>query len=419
MTAPGQAGGEQQPGVIRRTARTGWKFTKRVVIFLIALPCITSLLCTTIFFTSAFKVGQNVLTLFSQNKCTEQGGAPGGSTGGNAAVPDIVKNPPPALPALTVGGVTVGAEEVRNAWIIVDVAKQRGLPEKAWLIALVTAYKESTLRNLNYGNLDSLGLFQQRPSAGWGTPAEITDPWYAANTFFGGPQPPSPKGLVDVTGWENMEIHQAAEAVQHSGFPSAAAYNKFLGIAHATLAHIGAPNSGIALLGGVAVAGGSNCIGGIPGTPAGFTGAANAMVPDPSQPGKLVTAAAAHMYNETIRTFPGTKGFCLAQRPDNPLSDHPRGKACDFTIGAIGAFPSAEQKAEGWRIAHWLQANAAALNVKYLIWDGQTWNAGQPNWKGYTSNNCNVKTVTCGHFDHVHVSVTDGAPAAPPPPVQA
>ena len=81
------------------------------------------------------------------------------------------------------------------------------MSERGLLIALMTAAQESTLRNLEYGDRDSLGLFQQRPSMGWGTPAQVRDPAYAAAAFYGGPaSPTSNPGLLSVPGWEAMPL---------------------------------------------------------------------------------------------------------------------------------------------------------------------------------------------------------------------
>lgn len=111
-----------------------------------------------------------------------------------------------------------------NAKIIVEVGRAAGVSDYGLVIALATAMQESGLRNLNYGDRDSLGLFQQRPSQGWGTAAEVTDPYRAARAFFGGPVNPNPgltRGLLDIRGWEQMTVTQAAQAVQISGFPDA------------------------------------------------------------------------------------------------------------------------------------------------------------------------------------------------------
>jgi hypothetical protein len=109
--------------------------------------------------------------------------------------------------------MTLTAEQVANAATIAAVGRDRGLPERAVVIALATAQQESRLRNLDYGDRDSLGLFQQRPSAGWGTDAEVQDPVYAANKFY--------DHLVEVPGWETGRLTDVSQRVQRSGFPEA------------------------------------------------------------------------------------------------------------------------------------------------------------------------------------------------------
>ena len=90
---------------------------------------------------------------------------------------------------------------------------RRALPQRAVIVALATALQESKLRNLNYGDADSLGLFQQRPSQGWGTAAQIMTPTYAAGKFY--------DALVKVPNWQTIPLTQAADAVQRSAFPDA------------------------------------------------------------------------------------------------------------------------------------------------------------------------------------------------------
>ncbi len=250
----------QRQGVVRRTARAGWSFTKKIILGLIVLFLLCCTPCGAIAFIGAFSGTTSIISLLMQNECEEQAtiGGGNGSSGGNVAVPSITKNPPPALAGTTIAGETFTAEQVRNAWIIVDVAKQRGLPQKAWLIAMVTARKESRYINVLVPvDGDSRGVFQQQSISGWGTPEQTTDVWYASNAFFGGPQEPQNPGLVDVPGWEAMEIHEAAEAVQRSAFGSAADYNKFIAVAQGMLAHIGSPVAGVPMPGGAS--GGANC----------------------------------------------------------------------------------------------------------------------------------------------------------------
>jgi len=108
---------------------------------------------------------------------------------------------------------TMTPEQAGNAAIIVGESIRRGLPARAASIALVTAWQESSLRNLDYGDRDSLGLFQQRPSQGWGTPEQIMDPWYASGKFY--------DELVKVKDWQTAALGDVAQAVQRSAFPDA------------------------------------------------------------------------------------------------------------------------------------------------------------------------------------------------------
>lgn len=109
--------------------------------------------------------------------------------------------------------VALDVEQTRNATIIVGVATGRGLVPRASTIALATVYQESGMRNLDHGDRDSLGLFQQRPSQGWGTPEEIMDPYYSAGKFY--------DVLVTIPDWDTGDVNDVAQAVQRSGYPEA------------------------------------------------------------------------------------------------------------------------------------------------------------------------------------------------------
>ncbi len=116
------------------------------------------------------------------------------------------------------------AEMTTNARIIIQVGRELGIPNYGIVIALATAAQESHLRNLDFGDRDSIGLFQQRPTSGWGTESQIRDPRYAARAFFGGPTSITPGatiGLLDVEQWQNMSLTDAAQAVQVSAYPEA------------------------------------------------------------------------------------------------------------------------------------------------------------------------------------------------------
>lgn len=129
------------------------------------------------------------------------------------------------------------AEQTRDARLIVAVGQQRAVPDHGLVVGLMTAMQESGLRNLPYGDRDSLGLFQQRPSQGWGTPNQILDPGYAAAAFFGGPQSPDENpGLLDIAGWEQLAPDRAAQAVQESAYPDS--YARWEESAQAWLAEI-------------------------------------------------------------------------------------------------------------------------------------------------------------------------------------
>lgn len=130
------------------------------------------------------------------------------------------QHPAPQLPACTVAGVaqgegnfTLSPEQADNAATIAAVGQQLGMPAHAVTIALATAMQESRLINLTDGDLDSAGLFQQRPSQGWGTHAQVVDPVHASTAFY--------QHLRTVPGWTTMSVTDAAQQVQHSGAPEA------------------------------------------------------------------------------------------------------------------------------------------------------------------------------------------------------
>lgn len=110
------------------------------------------------------------------------------------------------------------AEQLTNAAVIVTVGKQLNVPEHGQVVAIAAAMQESRLRNLDHGDRDSLGLFQQRPSQGWGTPAQIMNPTYAATQFY--------QHLLAEPGWQHMSVNDAAQAVQRSGTPNAYAQHE-------------------------------------------------------------------------------------------------------------------------------------------------------------------------------------------------
>jgi hypothetical protein len=118
-------------------------------------------------------------------------------------------------PACTIAGaaMTIDPDQARSAATIAAVAVQRNLSERAVVIALATALQESKLYNLDYGDRDSIGLFQQRPSQGWGKPSDLKNPQYATGAFY--------DALMKVPNWRTRPLTQVAQAVQRSGYPDA------------------------------------------------------------------------------------------------------------------------------------------------------------------------------------------------------
>jgi LysM repeat protein len=132
----------------------------------------------------------------------------------------------PVAQVAQVGSTTVplSPSMQANAKVIISVGRSLGVPDFGIVVALSTAAQESDLQNLSYGDRDSVGLFQQRPSTGWGTVAQLTTPSYAAALFYGGPSNPNKgrtRGLLDIAGWQSLTVTQAAQAVQISGAPNA------------------------------------------------------------------------------------------------------------------------------------------------------------------------------------------------------
>ncbi|MFJ3791494.1 C40 family peptidase [Kitasatospora sp. NPDC090091] len=130
-----------------------------------------------------------------------------------AAQVKAILNGSSPLSAPGVSGLEKPDEQIPNAKVIQATGVAMHIPVRGQVVALATALQESGLRNINYGDRDSLGLFQQRPSQGWGTAEQIMQPVYASTKFF--------EGLKQVSGWESMTITQAAQAVQRSGYPDA------------------------------------------------------------------------------------------------------------------------------------------------------------------------------------------------------
>jgi hypothetical protein len=213
--------------------------------------------------------------------------------------------------------VVVTDTQARNAALISGIAIRRGMPAHAATIALAAALQESKLYNLRGGDRDSLGLFQQRPSQGWGTPAQILDPVHAINAFY--------DALLRVPGYETLPVTEAAQEVQRSGFPSAYAVyeNDARALASALTGyspgafwcHLAEPS----------------------GTP-----------PPPARRAEAVRRALAPAYGPvSVRVTTGSR----------------------LTIPA--ATPT-----RGWALASYLVSRAGQLGLSSVSYDGRTWDSG-------------------------------------------
>ncbi|SCL22606.1 hypothetical protein GA0070624_2564 [Micromonospora rhizosphaerae] len=113
--------------------------------------------------------------------------------------------------------IDLNKEQIGNVKAIIAATKKSGMDERAAVVSIATSLQESKLENLGHlgerNDHDSLGLFQQRPSSGWGTPEQITDPQYSTMAFL--------KGLKQVDGWQDMPLTEAAQTVQVSAYPHA------------------------------------------------------------------------------------------------------------------------------------------------------------------------------------------------------
>jgi hypothetical protein len=203
-------------------------------------------------------------------------------------------------------------------------------------IALATAYQESKIRNLTHGDRDSIGIFQQRPSQGWGTVAQISDEYYAINRFY--------EALEQIDGYQTMRITEAAQKVQRSGYPEA--YE-----AHAPQARALA-----SALTGFSPGGTFSCV-----------------VDAPTGHG---TAAAA--------TSALTKAY-------GDLDIARTGSRQDFTVTVAAGL---DGNRRGWSIAEYLLAHADRLRVTEVSFDGRTWKTGDDSGKGWVRSAASSTKVT-------------------------
>ena len=275
--------------------------------------------------------------------------------------------------------------QVSNARTVVAVGAQLALPARAWVVAIATTMTESALRNLPGGDRDSAGLFQQRPSQGWGTYAEVTDPVHAARAFY--------DHLTVVPDWQQLPVTVAAQAVQRSATPSAYAHWESFATALVSRITSGLLTDTCATVEQAA----STDTGGSAGTDL----PVEQMGPDG------LTDRTRHVLVDVAASFGVHEigGFCPGgcTTGHGPVSDHYTGHAIDVMLLPLDQ----ANRDLGDRIASWLVANATRLAISYVIWHDHIWSLRRAaeGWRTYTSP-WGGTSVTLRHLDHVHISVS-------------
>jgi hypothetical protein len=246
-------------------------------------------------------------------------------------------------------------EQAANAATIAAVGTGRGMPERAVTIAIATALQESGLRNIEHGDRDSLGLFQQRPSQGWGTEQQIMDPAYAAGMFYA--------HLARVPDYTDLPLTVAAQRVQRSGYPEAYAKHEpdatllaaaLTGYSAATLSCDGRPQRTE--------------------TPA-DTG------PDAVR-AALVRDFGRDALQETGAEVGGTAVPSPSPSPSVTATAHGRTVTVPVPHGARKDASGRTEQERGWQLAHWAVANSSALHIQRVVYAGREWTAsnGGGSW---------------------------------------
>ena len=239
------------------------------------------------------------------------------------------------------------------------------MPERAITIALATALQESALRNLDHGDRDSLGLFQQRPSKGWGSAAQIRDPVYSAREFYA--------HLAKVPGYSRLPLTEAAQRVQRSGFPQAYAKHE----PDATL--LAAALTGRSAASLTCTAPGGNDVPGDPATvrTALLRAFGSDVLPAEDPAERARTSGGTAVVSVPVRA---ASAPASAQAADSPSGGGERrdavggnGDSGDSGSGSDGGGSSASQR--GWELAHWAVAQSTALRIDEVAYAGRVWSA--------------------------------------------
>ncbi|MFF3614475.1 heavy metal transporter [Streptomyces sp. NPDC002580] len=261
-------------------------------------------------------------------------------------------------------------EQAVNAATISAVGTSRRMPERAVAIALATALQESGLRNIQHGDRDSLGLFQQRPSQGWGTRKQIMDPTYAAGIFY--------EHLAKVPGYSRLPLTVAAQRVQRSGYPQAYAKHEpdatllaaaLTGRAAATLTCEGRPDATPARGAGPVRAALARDFGRDVLQEAGATVDAERASASPAPDATAATAS-----STASGASPTTAASASPAKPGDRTVTVPVREGATSGTGALR---------HGWELAHWAVANSSALHIERVSYAGREWTAGtsEGSWR--------------------------------------
>ncbi|MGW7546084.1 heavy metal transporter [Streptomyces sp. NPDC054770] len=256
-------------------------------------------------------------------------------------------------------------EQAVNAATIAAVGTGRGMPERAVAIALATSIQESGLLNIEHGDRDSLGLFQQRPSQGWGTEKQILDPAYAAGVFYA--------HLAKVPHYETLPLTVAAQRVQRSGYPEAYAKHE----TDATLLAAALTGQAAATLtcdGRQAATGTQAAAGTVTGT--GTDAVRTALVRDFGR--DAVEEAGAEVTGTSASSPTPTPSVTATAHGRTVTVPVPEGKKTDKS--------GRTETERGWQLAHWAVANSSALHIQRVSYAGREWAAGSTDSQWETAS---------------------------------
>ncbi|MER7580548.1 hypothetical protein [Kitasatospora sp. NPDC097691] len=257
------------------------------------------------------------------------------------------------------GNGTLELPQAANAATIAAVARSRGLPDRATAISLATAMQESKLRNLAGGDRDSIGLFQQRPSMGWGTPEQIADPVYATNKFL--------DGLVKVPGYTRLPLTDAAQAVQKSGYPQAYAKHETKATLLTSALAGREPASFSCIVHDYAKPDPEDS----PSPTAAVTASATpAAAPDRAQ---VLSDRVRREFGRTVTPATGYASTIKGAENAVALTPDPATAALTSSADAGADGGVSAERASGWEVAHWAVAQAQQLGIATVAYDGKIW----------------------------------------------